>query len=406
LETRVRERTAELSSANLQLRREIGDRRRAEHALRASEERYRLVSELTSDYAYSFAVELGGICRVEWLTDAFARISGHSPSELEAGAWDRIVHPDDLPVVERRMRSLLDGRSAVSEFRIMAGDGQIRWLRDHARPVWSESKRRVVRILGAAQDITDRKQAEEEARRHQAALAQMARLTTVGEMAAQLAHELNQPLCTMVGNAQTAQRLLAAPIPDLAEVRDALNDIVTFGNQAATVIRRLREFLRQQQPQPVVLNVQRMIEEVAGFLEVDARQHATRVVFDVADDLPVIRGDPIQLQQVLLNLVRNGLEAMDLCPGSPREIVVRASRGESGSALIDVTDNGAGLDAETAGRIFEPFFTTKPAGLGLGLAICRSIVEAHGGQLRAKVTPGRGTTLSILLPAVGEEVTL
>lgn len=404
LETRVRERTAELSSANQQLQCEIRDRVRAEEALKASEERYRLVSELTSDYAYSFVVEPGGTCQVEWLTDAFARISGHSPSEQESGAWDRIVHPDDLPVVDRRMRSLLDGRSAVNEFRIIAGDGQIRWLRDHARPVWSEAQRRVVRILGAAQDITDRKLAEEEARRHQAALAQVGRLTTVGEMAAQLAHELNQPLCTMVGNAQTAQRLLAAPTPDLAEVRDALNDIVTFGNQAATVIKRLREFLRQQQPQPVVLNVQRTIEEIAGFLEADARQHAARVLFDMADDLPVIRGDRVQLQQVLLNLVRNGLEAMDLRQGGPREIVVQASRSESGDVLIDVIDSGAGLDGETAERIFEPFFTTKPAGPGLGLAICRSIVEAHGGRLWAKANPGRGTTFSILLPAIGEDM--
>lgn len=403
LESRVQQRTAELSAANEQLRREIRDRERAEEALRASEERYRLVSELTSDYAYSFSVEPGGRCRAEWLTDAFSRISGHPPSAIENGDWGRITHPDDLPIVERRIRCLLAGQSVVNEFRIIARDGHIRWLRDHARPIWSESERRVIRILGAAQDITDRKQAEEEARRHQAALAQVARLTTLGELAAQLAHELNQPLCTMVGNAQTAQRLLAAPAPDMAELRDALNDIVTFGKQAATVIKQLREFLRQQQPRPIILNVQRTIEEIAGLLEADARQHAARVRFDIADDLPAIRGDPIQLQQVLLNLVRNGLEAMSLPQEAPRELIVNASRHAPEGVILRVSDNGVGIDPATAERLFEPFFTTKPAGLGLGLAICRSIIEAHGGRMWAEPRPDRGTTFCAVLPALGEE---
>lgn len=406
LETRVEERTAELSTANQQLRREIEDRERVEEALRRSEERYRLVSELTSDYAYAFRVEPDGTCRAEWLTDAFVRISKHAPSQLERGDWARITHRDDVPVVERRMRSLLAGRSVVNEFRIVASDGQIRWLCDHARPIWSEGEGRVVRILGAAQDITGRKQAEEEARNHQAALARVNRLTNLGELAAQLAHELNQPLCTMMGNAQTAQRLLAAPSPDLVELRGALDDIVTFGNQAATVIKRLREFLRQQQPQPVLLNVQRMIEEIAGLIEADARQHSARVLFEVADDLPVTRGDPIQLQQVLLNLVRNGLEAMSQAGSQVREVTVRATYARQEGIIIRVSDRGAGLSPEMSERVFEPFFTTKPAGLGLGLAICRSIAEAHGGRLWAEPGPGsEGTSFSLMLPVFGEETT-
>lgn len=403
LELRVRERTRELSAANEQLRHEIRDRERAEQALRLSEERYRLVSELTSDYAYSFHVMPDGTCRAEWLTQAFARISGHSPSELESGDWSRIAHPDDGPIIERRRRSLLAGRSIVSEFRILTDDGRIRWLRDHARPVWDEAEHRVLQILGAAQDVTERKQAEEEARCHQTAMAQVARLTTMGELAAQLAHELNQPLCTMIGNAQTAQRLLAMPVPDLAELGGALDDIVTFGNQAATVIRRLRDFLRHQQPQPVLLNVQRMIEEVATFIEAEARQHSARVLFGIADDLPVIRGDPIQLQQVLLNLVRNGLEALEPGQEHPHEVMITADYERSQGVHIRVSDTGRGLDAQTLGRLFEPFFTTKPSGLGLGLPMCRSIVESHRGRLWAQAGHPRGTTFSLLLPTVDEE---
>lgn len=404
LETRVSERTAELSAANEQLRREVQERRRAQEALRASEERYRLVSELTSDYAYAIRVDAAGACHAEWVTDAFSRITGHNAASMEGrGAWEGIVHPDDLPIAERRIRSLLAGRSAVNEFRIVGSDGQIRWVRDHARPVWDDAQHRVVQIFGAAQDITARKQAEEEARRHQAALAQVTRLSTMGEMAAELAHELNQPLCTMMGNAQTAQRLLASPTPDMAELRDALSDIVTFGNHAAAVIRRLRDFLRQQPFQPVVLNVQRTIEEIVDFLEADARQQGARVRFDIADDLPAIRGDRIQLQQVLLNLVRNGLEAMSPRQSDPREVTIRAHRGEPEGLLISVTDSGTGLQPEAAQRAFEPFFTTKTGGLGLGLAICRSIVEAHGGRVWAEIGAGRGTTFRVLLPVIPEE---
>lgn len=399
LEVRVRERTAELLAVNEQLRHEIKERERVQAALRASEERHRLVSQLTSDYAYAIRVDAGGGCHAEWVTDAFARLTGHEPASLEgAGRWEGFVHPDDLPIAERRTRSLLEGRTVVNEFRILAGSGQIRWVRDHARPIWDECQSRVVRILGAAQDITERKQAEEEARRHQSALSQVARLSTMGEMAAQLAHELNQPLCTMMGNAQTAQRLLASPRPDMAELRDALNDIVTFGQHAATVIKRLRDFLRHQQPQPVVLNVQRMIEEIVGFLEADARQHNARVRFDIAEDLPAIRGDAIQLQQVILNLVRNGLEAMSPVESNVREVILAARRSDPEGIVISVSDSGTGMIPKVADRAFEPFFTTKNGGLGLGLAISRSVVEAHGGRLWAEPNAARGTTFSLFLP--------
>ena len=402
LEKRVQERTAELAAANEQLRREVAERERAQEALRASEERYRLVSELTSDYAYALQVEPDGSCRVEWVTEAFARMTGHSASVLEGhDGWLAIAHPEDVPILERRSHSLMSGRSIVSEFRILTADGRTCWLCDHARPLWCEESRRVVRILGAAQDVTERKQAEDEARRHQAALAQVSRLSTMGELAGQLAHELNQPLCTIVGNAQTAQRLLNAPTPSMSEVREALADVVAYGKHAGDVIRRLRSFLRQE-PQIAVLNIQKLIEEVADLAGADARQHHARLRFELADDLPTVRGDPIQLQQVLLNLVRNGLEAM-AGAGEPRELTVRAHSPQAGEVVISVSDSGMGLTDDVAARLFETFFTTKPTGLGLGLPISRSIVEAHGGSLTATPNPDRGTTFSLKLPAVPED---
>jgi len=402
LEARVRERTAELAEANERLRREIEDRTRAEEALRVSQERYRLVAELTSDFAYATRVESDGSFRMEWVTDAFVRITGQAALESEAlGGLERVVHPDDGPILWRRGQALAAGQSITTEFRIVTRDGRVRWLRDHARPIWDESAHRAVRIVGATEDVSDTKQAEEEARQHEAALMHMARLNTMGELTAQLAHELNQPLCTIVGNAQTAQRLMALDPPDMAESLAALRDIVTHGNRAADIIHRLRDFLRLQQPEPVVLNVQRVIEDIAALAEADARQHAARIHFQIRPNLPAVRGDPIQLQQVILNLVRNGVEAMMDMPEGTRVLTIEACPDEGGGVVLRLRDLGPGPPDAAAARIFEPFFTTKPAGLGMGLAISRSIAETYGGRLWMTRNDGQGVTFHLALPGAG-----
>jgi len=403
LERRVEERTAALAGANRQLQNEIAERERAEAALRVSQERYRLISELTSDYAYALRFHDADGWKIEWTTDAFTRITGGRALSFGVnGIWHDLIHPDDTAQLERAWQGLLSGRSTTTEFRIVGQDGKVRWLCDHARPVRDEATGRLVRILGAAQDITDRKQAEEETRRHRDLLAHMDRLSTMGELTAQLAHELNQPLCTVVGNAQTAQRLLAAPVLDIAELQAALQDIVNAGKHAGQIIRRLREFVRRRPFQPVLLNLQRLIEEVAGFLEADARQHGASIQFDIADPLPNVRGDPIQIQQVILNLVRNGLEAMSSIRPSAREVALRAGPAGAGEVRISVADRGTGLTAQTASHVFEPFWTTKTDGLGLGLAISRSIVEAHGGRLWAEAGPEGGTVFHMVLPVAEE----
>ncbi|MEW6198031.1 MAG: PAS domain S-box protein [Planctomycetota bacterium] len=404
LELRVQARTAELAATNDQLRREIAERVRVEEALRTSEERYRHVAELTSDFAYAFRIAPDGSSEAEWITDAFARVTGRDSVDL--GPPHRLlelVHPDDHPTVVRSVQLLLAGKSSATEFRMVRRDGQVHWLHNHARPEWDETAHRVVRILGAAQDISQAKLAEEEARRHQAALMHMARVSTMGGLTAQLAHELNQPLCTIVGNAQTAQRLLTTDPPDIAETRAALDDIVTHGNRAADIIHRLRDFLRLQQPTPVVLNVQRVIEDIATLAEADARQHGASIHFEISPDLPAVRADPIQLQQIILNLVRNGLEAMMRMPPGTRALKVQAQREDSGGAVIRVSDLGPGLPEAVAARMFEPFFTTKPTGLGMGLVISRSIAESHGGKLSMTRNAGRGVTFHLALPAAAED---
>ncbi len=255
------------------------------------------------------------------------------------------------------------------------------------------------------EEIAERVQAEDEARQHHAALMHMARLSTVGELTAQLAHELNQPLCTIVGNAQTAQRLLAQQPPDLVELRAALADIAADGNRAAEIIHRLRDFLRLQQPEPVVLNVERMIADIAALVEADARRHDARVDFEISARLPAVRGDPIQFQQVILNLARNGLEAMLGLPAGARVLTLRACPDDSGGVVISVSDCGSGLADAVAARIFEPFFTTKPSGLGMGLVISRSIAEAYGGRLWLSHNTGSGATFCLGLPGATREDT-
>ena len=404
LESHVEERTTELAKANRRLKIEIGERRRAEAALRVSQERYRLISELTSDYAYALNRTADGAWQIEWFSDAFTRITGGIPPRLDGtGGWEGLPHPEDASVMERRWQQLQSGHSVTTDYRIITKERRHRWLRDHARPLWDETAARVSRILGAARDITDRKQAEEEAHRHQDALAHVSRLSMLGELTGQLAHELNQPLCTVVGNGQTAQRLLGSPVPDVAELRSALDDIVAAGKHAGEVVRRLRSLVRQQESEPTVLNLERLMEEVAGFVETDARRHGAMVRFDIADDLPAVHGDSIQLQQVVLNLVRNGLEAMVDTDGTVRELIIRAVR-IGHEVTISIADRGVGLSAETTKRAFEPFYTTKPAGLGLGLSISRSIVEAHGGRLWAEPNSGGGATFVFALPAVEESV--
>ncbi len=261
------------------------------------------------------------------------------------------------------------------------------------------------------EQIAERAQAEERARRHEAELAHVARLGTMGELAAGLAHELNQPLCAIVSNAQAAQRMLRAGAGDANaetsslestagpdQVEEALADVVDDGRRAGEMIQRLRDLLRKRPIQLAPLAINTVVEEAARLIEFDARQHSAHVIFALQDGLPLVSGDRIHIQQILLNLARNGLEAMGTQDAASRRLIVRTGRDESGHVTVSVSDRGAGLPPELAERIFEPFFTTKPNGLGVGLAICRSIAAAHGGRLWFAPNPDGGTTWRFSIP--------
>ena len=252
-------------------------------------------------------------------------------------------------------------------------------------------------------NVTNQRKAELEAQRLRQEIAHVSRVTVMGELTAALAHEINQPLTAILSNSQAAQRLLAATPPDLAEIRDILADIVADNQRAGEIIRRLRIFLTKGvfQPQPLSLNT--LIQEVVHLIRSDAVIREVTIALELAPDLPPVLGDRIQLQQVLLNLIINAMDALKSNAVPERKMVVRSSQPEPGKVQVSVQDSGVGLPAGQGERIFEPFFTTKPEGMGMGLSICRAIVQAHRGQIVARNNLDRGSTFQFILPLAGAE---
>jgi signal transduction histidine kinase len=231
-----------------------------------------------------------------------------------------------------------------------------------------------------------------------AELAHVSRVSVLGELAAALAHEVNQPLTAILSNAQATRRLIGSGRADAQEIDDALGDIVGGAGRAREIIQRLRTLIRRGEISREVLDLNEVLKEIETFARADARQHGATLVLDLVDHLPNVEGDRIQLQQVVLNLVHNGLESLAGSEDGGSEIRVSTAPGDGGLAEVSVTDSGPGLDDTTLSRIFEPFFTTKKEGLGMGLPICSSIIEAHGGNLSASRNPDRGLTVRFTLP--------
>jgi len=247
-------------------------------------------------------------------------------------------------------------------------------------------------VLETNRDISERRQAEEAARKAQAELAHVGRITTLGEMAASIAHEVDQPLSGVVINANASLRFLTGPSPNLEEVRDGLQAIARDGRRASDVIARIRALARRTGTERAALDINDVIREVIGLADAEVRQARANLRTELAGDLPQVLGDPVQLQQVVLNLLLNGLDAMSAVAGRPRQLVISTHRETGDRVRVAVRDSGSGIDPQLAPRMFEAFYTTKRHGLGMGLSISRSIVEQHGGRLWAVPNDGPGTT--------------
>ena len=256
-----------------------------------------------------------------------------------------------------------------------------------------------VLVSSTIRDITERKRAEQERerlRQLEADLAHINRVSTMGELAVSLAHEIKQPIAAAVANAQACLQLLERSVPDIAEARDAASGMVVCAVRAAEIIDRVRSLFGKNAPQREVVNVNEVVREMVVLLQNEARQHLVSVYMELAENLPRVMGDHVQLRQVMMNLILNGIEAMRDAPG---ELIITSQLTEDGHVLVSVRDTGIGFPPEKADRIFDAFFTTKPQGTGMGLAISRSIVESHGGRLWATGNSPRGACFSFTLPS-------
>lgn len=257
------------------------------------------------------------------------------------------------------------------------------------------------RLLG---DVLKRKRAEEALEEARADLARVARVTMMGELTAAIAHEINQPLAAIVNNANACSRMLVGTAPDLEEVQEAVTDIAEAGTRASEVIARIRALLKKAVPEKSRLDVNEAIREVLALSHTAILRLGVGLRTDLAAQLPLVRGDRVQLQQVILNLVLNGIEALSPVTDRPRDLLVASRTDEVGHAIVAVQDTGVGVDPRNMDRIFTALFTTKPDGMGMGLSISRSIIEAHGGRLWATPNKGPGVTFQFTLPAWGESV--
>jgi C4-dicarboxylate-specific signal transduction histidine kinase len=336
-----------------------------------------------------------------WATDKWRALLGFAKSErIDLDNFLQKLHPEDRGMVSRTlaMAPERDGHYET-EYRVMLPDGGLRWIGSRGR-VEFDGHDKPVLARGVSMDITARKLAEAEVSRQRAELTHVARVSTMGELAASVAHELSQPLGAILRNAEAAELFLQHPSPDMEEVRAILTDIRKDDQRAGAVIDRMRSMLKRRGVEhgPVDLNV--LVGEVISLVRFDADSRKVRLEFEPTSSLPPVHGDRVQLQQVMLNLLLNGMDAMkDLTPDR-RRVTVRL-RVAGAQVEVAVSDTGHGIPEDKLPRVFEPFFTTKPNGLGIGLAISRRIIEAHGGRLWAENNAAGGATFAFSLPVAG-----
>jgi C4-dicarboxylate-specific signal transduction histidine kinase len=317
---------------------------------------------------------------------------------------ERFVHPEDRGyAVQRYDQVVHEGKLYDVEYRVIRPDGSVRFVQSMGEPI-RNGDGTVVRLVGALLDITERRQTEEALREAQAELAHVTRVSTLGEMTASIAHEINQPLAAVVNNANACLRWLAGPTPNLEEARQSAALIITDGHRAGEIISRIRALVKKAPPRKDWVNINETILEVIALARSEVHRHRVSLQTQLSSDVPLILGDRIQLQQVILNLIINAIEAMSGVGEGPRELLVSSRKNDSQGALVAVGDSGPGLDPDSLDHLFTAFYTTKPQGMGMGLAISRSIIEAHGGRLWASLNAPRGAVFQFTLPHDGERV--
>jgi PAS domain S-box-containing protein len=367
-----------------------------------AEEQFRLVVEAAPSAMIMVNTE-GSITLVNTQTEA---IFGYTRQELIGRQIETLV-PERFRSHHMKYRH---GYFADARARPMGAERELFGLRKDGTEVPIEIDLNPIHsaegllVLASIIDISERKQAELDAARQRSEMAHLSRVTTLGELSGSLAHELNLPLGAILSNAQAAQRMLANGGIDVAEFREILNDIVSENKRAAEVIRRLRLWLQKGEVQHQSLRINKVVQDVLKLIRTDLISQNVSVDTELARNLPTVTGDPVQLQQVLVNLVVNACDAMAFCDTRERRLRIRTGiKNGAGAVIVSVTDRGSGIQEKVVEQIFEPFFTTKTKGMGLGLSVCRTIIAAHRGKLWATNNTDRGATFHFTLPLAASD---
>jgi PAS domain S-box-containing protein len=384
---------------------DLTDRKRAEQALQRSESYLAEAQRLSHTGSWGWNAATREI--THWSKEIY-RLYGF---DLQAGIppfaalLQRIHQEDRARLAEALEGAIRDQAEYELVFRVVLPDGATKCIHEIGHPVY-DAAGEIVEFVGTDMDITERKQAEAEIRESERRyrevemeLAHANRVATMGQLSASIAHEVNQPIAAAITNAHAALRWLGARPPDLEEVRQALGRIVNNGARAGDVIGRIRDLVRKAPPRKDSLEINEAIREVIALTRSEVVKNGVSVQTQLAEGLPLIQGDRVQLQQVILNLIINAVEAMSGTSEGSRELLISTGKAESDEVLVAVRDSGPGLAPESFERLFEAFYTTKPGGLGMGLSICRSIIEAHRGRLWATANVGQGAVFQFTVPA-------
>jgi PAS domain S-box-containing protein len=394
LERRVTERTIQLETVNQSLRKEIAERELADAEVRESEARFRLVADSAPVMIWMSATDK--LCT--YFNKPWLDFTGR-PLDRELGnGWTEGVHPEDLPRCLDTYVQSFDRREAFRmEYRLRRHDGEFRWILDLGVPRFNPDGS-FAGYIGSCIDVTERRRAEEQLHQAREDLARVTRVVAMGELAAAIAHEVNQPLTAIITNGSFSLRQLESATPNSDELRAAIREIVNDGTRASAVISRIRGLLMKSAPRRAELDINQIVQDATALLQNELTRNRVSLRSDLAANLQRVAGDAVQLQQVLINLVMNAIEAMRTSTDGKREIVVRSATKPDG-VLVQVEDSGPGMEPEVAGHIFEPFFTTKADGIGMGLAISHSIIESHGGRL-SLVRASQGALFQFTLPSI------
>jgi signal transduction histidine kinase len=373
---------------------------RAEEALRRSEVYLAEAQKLSHTGSFGWDVSSG---KIYWSQETFCIFEYDPPTEPTLELVLHRTHPEDRALVRQAIDRVSNERKDFDlEHRLLMPNGSVKYLRVVGRPSKDESG--CFEFVGAVTDITERKRAEEELRQKEASLretqtelAHVSRVTTMGELAASIAHEVNQPLAGIATNANAGLHWLAGEMPNLEEARETFRRIIRDGNRAAEVISRMRALFKKARTATEWLDINEAIEEVVILTQSEVRRKKVALRMELAADLPPVMGDRVQLQQVVVNLILNAIEAMSTVEDRERDLLISTQPGEGDEVCVAVQDSGIGLDPKNVERIFDAFHTTKPGGLGMGLSISRSIVERHGGRLWAVSNDGPGATFRFTL---------